>query len=107
MATMQPETFRYYSALAERIFFQGIAASELAQVAKFRPGKAFKDLEEAVRSGRWKGLGKAEREFYWIAQNISDVIEIDISVPFDEFGRKLRQPAYQTTAVPQAKSSNP
>jgi|SRR3989338_1277444 len=103
MATMQPEIFRYYSSLAEYIFFNGITAERLAQVAKFRPSKDFKDLEEAIRSGRLKGLGKAEREFYWIGQNISEVIEIDTNLPLFDFERKLKQPAYQTTEVTQAK----
>ena len=85
------ESFDYYEALAERIIFDGINSQQLTQVATYRAGKSFQDLEEAVRQGGLAGVRGAEALFDCTASGISKVVEIDTSQSLPEYQKRLRE----------------
>ena len=83
----------HYEALASRAMFHGITAEDLERVAKYKPGKTFQDFVEAAR----KVGGNPFDNTSWIEQlvrGISDIVEIDITEPMDDYYAKLRRLAH-------------
>ena len=86
------EHYEYYELLGEKIFFAGITSQRILEIAKYKPGKSFKDVDDAVSQGRLEGFGKAEREFACIAQKLSEVVEINTTKSLQEYTDALYRP---------------
>jgi hypothetical protein len=85
------EHYEYYNELAESIFFRGISASEVPQIAKYRKGKSFQDIKTAVQEGLRQSAGRpAEAAFGNLAQKLFDVVEIDASEPLQKYIERLK-----------------
>ncbi len=57
------ESLKVYEALAEHVFFDGLTEKQLLQTpTKYKPGKTFKDVKEALAEGRRAGMGDGSRE---------------------------------------------
>lgn len=52
---------KYYQGLAERLFLFGMSSQDLSSIARYRLGKSFRDVNDAVREGRLEGLGEIKR----------------------------------------------
>lgn len=81
----------YYEALAEHIKFCGITADRLLQIASYKPGKSWGDLERAVTSDVGGGSFTCESQFAILAKRISEVVDINTSQPYGAFEEKLRK----------------
>ncbi|MEK6908723.1 MAG: hypothetical protein AABX23_01580 [Nanoarchaeota archaeon] len=85
------ENHRYYVALVERIFFEGIDANSLEKVAGYKEGKSFQDLKEAVRLGLVEGPFEAGSQLGCIASRLKEVLDIrPAEISFHEYKDKLR-----------------
>ncbi|PIZ48700.1 hypothetical protein COY28_07020, partial [Candidatus Woesearchaeota archaeon CG_4_10_14_0_2_um_filter_57_5] len=77
-STQQASQLEHYDALAEHIVLQGMDASQLEQVASYRPGMTFQDVAGAVQAA---GPAAAARGFEAaiaaMATNLAQVVEID------------------------------
>lgn len=82
------EDIKYYQAFTEKIFFKGIKAEEVPIFSRYRSGKSFHDLNQALLEGRLEGLGKFEHEVGCIAGKIYEVLEIETEA-FDKAYGKL------------------
>jgi len=80
----------YYEALAEHIKFRGITPFGLLQIAQYKPGKCWSDLERAVTSDVGGGSFTCESQFAILAKRISEVVDINTFQPLWEYERRLR-----------------
>lgn len=83
------KNYEYYKELAETIFFDGIDSLTLLQIGKYKTGKTFNDIVNAINRGRLDGLGRCENELGCIADRLSEVLDIDTSQPLREYKQKL------------------
>lgn len=85
------ENYEYYNELAESIFFRGISASAVPQIAKYREGKSFRDVKAAVQEGLRQAAGRsAEAAFGSLADKLFEVVEIDASEPLQRYAERLK-----------------
>jgi len=81
----------YYEALAEHIKFCGITADGLLQIANYKTGKSWGDLEEAVTGDIGGGSFSCESQFAILARRIREVVDIDTSQPYGTFEQNLKK----------------
>ena len=66
-----------YCDLAETIFFSGMNRERLQQLGfRLKEGKTFRDVDEAVYSGRAEGIGEFNREIGCIARRLEEVLDV-------------------------------
>ena len=66
-----------YQDLAETIFFTGLNRERLQQLGfQLKKGKIFRDIGEAVDTGRTEGIGEFNREIGCIARKLEEVLDV-------------------------------